>query len=139
MSNNECAVLVSKWLLTLASIGTTDPPITTDENQLLEALRRMLDETEFAVPVDPALGSAQQNHNYQQRSADGSGTDSTNLRQLAAAVVRLWAETFKGSHLFEFVDMMSSALESYAYHIENPRNRTPLAMDRMGANHQMQM
>ncbi|KAK1775390.1 hypothetical protein QBC45DRAFT_422402 [Copromyces sp. CBS 386.78] len=140
MSNNECAVLISKWLLTLASMGPTDPPITSDENQLLEALRRMLDETEFAVPIDPAIGGgAQQSHNHQQRSADGSATDPTNLRQLAAAVVRLWAETFRGSHLFEFVDMMGSALESYAYHIENPRDRTPLAMGRMGANHEMQM
>ncbi|KAK3401676.1 hypothetical protein B0T20DRAFT_402363 [Sordaria brevicollis] len=140
MSNNECAVLISKWLLTLASIGPNDPPITTDENGLLEALRRMLDETEFAVPIDPAIGGgAQQNHNHQQRSADGSTTDPTNLRQLAAAVVRLWAETFRGSHLFEFVDMMGSALESYAFHIENPRDRTPLAMGRMGANHSMQM
>lgn len=100
----------------------------------------MLDETEFAVPIDPAIGGgAQQNHNHQQRSADGSTTDPTNLRQLAAAVVRLWAETFRGSHLFEFVDMMGSGLESYAFHIENPRDRTPLAMGRMGANHPMQM
>ncbi|KAJ4419169.1 hypothetical protein N0V85_001125 [Neurospora sp. IMI 360204] len=140
MSNNECAVLISKWLLTLASIGPTDPPITTDENGLLEGLRRMLDETEFAVPIDPAIGGgAQQNHNHQQRSTDGSATDPTNLRQLAAAVIRLWAETFRGTHIFEFVDMMGSGLESYAYHIENPRDRTPLAMGRMGANHQMQM
>ncbi|KAK3492793.1 uncharacterized protein B0T23DRAFT_380501 [Neurospora hispaniola] len=140
MSNNECAVLVSKWLLTLASIGPTDPPITSEESQLLEGLRRMLDETEFAVPIDPAIGGgAQQNHNHQQRSTDGPATDPTNLRQLAAAVVRLWAETFRGTHIFEFVDMMGSGLETYAYHIENPRDRTPLAMGRMGTNHQMQM
>ncbi|EGO54164.1 hypothetical protein NEUTE1DRAFT_87299 [Neurospora tetrasperma FGSC 2508] len=140
VSNNECAVLVSKWLLTLASIGPTDPPITSEESQLLEGLRRMLDETEFAVPIDPAIGGgAQQNHNHQQRSTDGPATDPTNLRQLAAAVVRLWAETFRGTHIFEFVDMMGSGLETYAYHIENPRDRTPLAMGRMGTNHQMQM
>jgi hypothetical protein len=76
----------------------------------------MLDETEFAVPIDPSLG----------------GPDHPSLRQLAAAVIRLWAETFKGSHIFDIVKVIGTGLEGYADLLERPRDRTPLG--RMGTN-----
>ena len=47
--NFECALLLAKWLLTLASLAASDAPITYDERNLLETVRKMLDETEFAV------------------------------------------------------------------------------------------
>lgn len=81
----------------------------------------MVNETEFAVPIDPSLassGSSQQTH--------PSTTDPTRLRQLAAAVIRLWAETFKGSHIFDIIRVMAQGLEGYADLIEKPRDRTPL-------------
>jgi hypothetical protein len=54
------------------------------------------------------------------------------MRQLAAAVIRVWAETFKGSHIFEIVKIIGNGLEGYADLIEKPRDRTPLG--RMASN-----
>ncbi|KAB5566595.1 fungal-specific transcription factor domain-containing protein [Coniochaeta sp. 2T2.1] len=140
LCNLECAVVLSKWLITLASIGPNEPPATAEEKNFLEMVRRMLDETEFAVPIDPSLsgpsgGHHPQHHHHQQhRSMDmsGGGTDAIKLRQLAAAVIRLWAETFKGTHIFEIIRIMGAGLEGYADMVEKPRDRTPLG--RMAQN-----
>ena len=121
--NLECAVLLSKWLMTLASIGPTDPPVSPEEKNLLEMVRRMLDETEFAVPIDPSLSGPGSGHPSR---VDMATSDSTKLRQLAVAVVRLWAETFKGTHIFELVRIISLGLEGYADLLEKPGDRTPL-------------
>ncbi|KAK7413905.1 hypothetical protein QQX98_007246 [Neonectria punicea] len=121
LCNLECAILVSKWLLTLAAIGPNDPPVTHEEKALLEMVRRMLDETEFALPIDPSLSSA----GMEISQMEVATSDSAKLRQLASAVVRLWAETFKGSHIFDMVKVMGSSLDGYADLLEKPRDRTP--------------
>ncbi|KAI0175198.1 hypothetical protein BJ166DRAFT_165472 [Pestalotiopsis sp. NC0098] len=128
LCNLECAILLSKWLMTLASIGPNDPLPSPDERNLLEMLRRMLDETEFAVPIDPSLSGGQGHPS----SMDMAINDSVRMRQLAAAVIRVWAETFKGSHIFEIVKVIGNGLEGYADLIEKPRDRTPLG--RMAPN-----
>lgn len=128
--NLECAVLLSKWLLTLASIGPSDAPPSPDERSLLEMLRHMLDETEFAVPIDPSLSGGGPGH--PSSNMDTTINDSNKLRQLAAAVIRLWAETFKGSHIFDIVKVIGIGLEGYADLLEKPRDRTPLG--RIGPN-----
>ncbi|KAH8666366.1 hypothetical protein BX600DRAFT_412279 [Xylariales sp. PMI_506] len=122
LCNLECAILLSKWLMTLATIGPADPPFSPEERNLLEMLRRMLDETEFAVPIDPSLAGGTGHPS----SVDMAVNDSAKLRQLATAVIRLWAETFKGSHIFEIVKIIGNGLEGYADLIEKPRDRTPL-------------
>lgn len=128
MCNFECAVVLSKWLMTLASISPNEPPLSAEEKNLLDTVRRMLDETEFAVPIDPSLsGLGAQHGHHPSRSVDLSATDSTKLRQLASAVIRLWAETFKGTHIFEMIRIMAAGLEGYADLLEKPRDRTPLA------------
>jgi hypothetical protein len=109
--------------MTLASIGPTEPPVSLEERNLLEMLRRMLDETEFAVPIDPSLSGGNPGH---PSGMDMAVNDSTKLRQLAAAVIRLWAETFKGSHIFDIVKVIGNGLEGYADLLEKPRDRTPL-------------
>ncbi|KAM0527824.1 hypothetical protein ACHAP9_005010 [Verticillium nonalfalfae] len=123
MGNFECAVLLSKWLLTLSSIGPNDQPVSTDEKNFLEMIRRMLDETEFAVPIDPSLGGPAANPPSNMEALAG---DSTRLRQLAAAVIRLWAETFKGTHIFDLVRVMGSSLDGYASLVEKPNDRAPM-------------
>lgn len=128
--NLECAILLSKWLLTLASIGPTDAPPSPDERGLLEMLRHMLDETEFAVPIDPSLSGGGPGH--PSSNMDMTINDGNKLRQLAAAVIRLWAETFKGSHIFDIVKVIGTGLEGYADLLEKPRDRTPLG--RIGTN-----
>ena len=80
----------------------------------------MLDETEFAVPVDPSLSGPSPGSGQMEMAT----SDSAKLRQLACAVVRLWAETFKGAHIFEMVKVMGSSLDGYADLIEKPRERT---------------
>jgi len=136
--NLECAVLLSKWLLTLSAIGPSEPPPSAEERNLLEMVRRMLDETEFAVPIDPSLASSSSagGHHHRHSSsstrstaagaAEASATDPAKLRQLACAVIRLWAETFKGAHIFEIVRIIAAGLEGYADIMEKPRDRTPL-------------
>ncbi|KAK4230185.1 transcriptional regulator ADR1 [Podospora fimiseda] len=132
LCNLECAVLLSKWLLTLSAIGPADPPPSAEENNLFTMVRRMLDETEFAVPVnhiDPSLaGASSNNHGAHQQSQaiDLSSTSPAKLRQLACAVVRLWAATFTGEHRFEITKVMNAGLEGYGNLIEKPRDRTPL-------------
>lgn len=121
MCNIECAILVSKWLLTLAAIGPNDLPVSPEEKNLLEMVRRMLDETEFAVPIDPSLSGG----NSGPGQIEIATSDSTKLRQLASAVVRLWAETFKGTHIFDMVKVMGASLDGYADLVEKPRDRTP--------------
>jgi hypothetical protein len=81
----------------------------------------MLDETEFAVPVDPSLGGHGSAHGH----ADGVSSDGAKLRQLASAVVRLWAETFKGVHIFDIVKVMGASLDGYADLVDKPQERTP--------------
>lgn len=76
-------------------------------------MRRLLDETEFGAPFDGA-------------TVNGGPGDGMRLRQLAAAVVRLWAETFKGSHAFEVVRVMGNSLDAYGDMLEKPRERTPV-------------
>ncbi|KAI1369869.1 hypothetical protein F5Y08DRAFT_334221 [Xylaria arbuscula] len=130
LCNLECAILLSKWLLTLASICPPDAPPSPEERGLLEMLRHMLDETEFAVPIDPSLSGGGPGH--PSSSMDMTINDSNKLRQLAAAVIRLWAETFKGSHIFDIVKVIGIGLEGYADLLDKPRDRTPLG--RMGTN-----
>lgn len=81
----------------------------------------MLDETEFAVPIDPSLSGG----NSGSGQMEIATSDSTKLRQLASAVVRLWAETFKGTHIFDMVKVMGASLDGYADLVEKPRDRTP--------------
>jgi hypothetical protein len=118
--------------MTLASINPNEPPPSAEDKNLLEMVRRMLDETEFSVPIDPSLSSPVAGHGHHPSRSDVSASDGTKLRQLASAVIRLWAETFKGSHIFEIVGIMAAGLEGYADLLEKPRDRTPLG--RMATN-----
>jgi hypothetical protein len=109
---------VAKWLLTLSSINRSDPPISPEERNLLDTVQRMLDETEFAVPIDPSLSVPGMSQ------SEGLANEVTKLRRLASAVVRLWAETFKGSHIFDIVKVMGLSLDGYSDMIDKPRDRT---------------
>lgn len=101
--NLECAILLAKWLLTLSVISPSDAPVSLEEKQILDTVRRLLDETEFAVPFDAT-----------NMATDIAASDAMKLRQLAGAVVRLWAETFKGTHIFDMVKVMGGSLDIYA-------------------------
>lgn len=86
----------------------------------------MLDETEFAVPIDPSLAGPSSISGPMEMVA----SDGAKLRQLASAVVRLWAETFKGVHIFDMVKVMGASLDGHADLVDKPRERNP-SMTRM--------
>lgn len=125
--NFECAMLLAKWLLSLAAITPPEPPASPDEKSVLEMVRRLLDETEFAVPIDPSLtGPGTASGQMERATSDGA-----KLRQLASAVVRLWAETFKGTHIFDLVKVMGASLDGYADMVDKPPERS--SMGKMSA------
>ena len=64
-------------------------------------VRNMVDETELAVSFEPEDG-------------EGPVDEAMRIKQVGAAVVRLWAETFKGTHIFEIVKVIGKSLEIYA-------------------------
>lgn len=86
-------------------------------------VRTMLDETEFAVDFsipEPTLSTPGQSTTPPNPLAHFSPLDQERMkiRKLGAAVVRLWAETFKGTQIFDIVKAMGSSLEIYAELLE---------------------
>jgi hypothetical protein len=68
-------------------------------------VRNMVDETELAVSFEP-------------EEAETAVDEGLRIKQLGAAVVRLWAETFKGTHIFDIVKVIGQSLEIYADMLE---------------------
>ena len=67
--------------------------LTSDERNLLQMVRSILNETDFAVAFDGSIPAEE------------------SVKQLGTAVVRLWAETFSGSHhVFPLVRDIGAAL-----------------------------
>ncbi|KAK7716451.1 hypothetical protein SLS64_003605 [Diaporthe eres] len=111
--------LLAKWLMTMASMSPTEMQ-TAEEKSILASIRTIVDETEYAVPIDPSLAAQQPSR------MDGSLNDSQKLRQLASAVLRIWAKTFKGEHIFELVKTMGHGLEIYSNILDKPRDQPSL-------------
>lgn len=78
--------------------------LTSDERNLLQMVWSIVNETDFAIAFD------------------GGDSVEESVRQLSIAVVRLWAETFKGSHhVFPLVPVMGAALDVYVNLLEEGR------------------
>lgn len=128
--NLECAVLLAKWLITLASMSP-NLVLTTEEKTIVSSIKTIVDETEYAVPIDPSLAAVSASAEpvqpvQQQNRNDASLKDTAKLRQLASAVLRIWAKTFKGDHIFELVKTMGHALEVYSNTLDRPRDHAPM-------------
>lgn len=128
--NLECAVLLAKWLITLSSLSPTQV-LTTDEKTILSHIKTIVDETEYAVPIDPSLAAATAEPLPPLSRNDASLKDSTKLRQLASAVLRIWAKTFKGDHIFELVKTMGHGLEVYSNLLDRPRDGGGMMVGRL--------
>ncbi|EEP78438.1 predicted protein [Uncinocarpus reesii 1704] len=87
----ECAFLLSKWLEAL-SMPNPNPPISDDERRIAALVKMMLDETEFPVPADLAMGTQELN------------------QHLNAGILRVWAQIFKGSQTWAIVGVIGNAL-----------------------------
>ena len=95
----ECAFLLSKWLEAL-SLPNSTPAITNDERKIATLVKTMLDETEFAMPVDVAIDSP------------------AAMKYLSAGVLRVWAQVFRGAQTWAIVDVIGTSLNIYADMLE---------------------
>lgn len=68
-------------------MSTQDDPLTAEEKNMLDMVRSMLNETEFALLNED-------------NDRMGVNDESIKIKQIGAAVVRLWAETFRGQVFF---------------------------------------
>ena len=104
LCNLECAILLSKWLEELATTAA-EQPLTTEEQSLIGMIRSMLQES--GLPPIESTGGAHDVEDQQR-----------NIRRINTAVVRLWAEIFKGTHIFNVVDTIGASLNIHAELLE---------------------
>ncbi|KAM5344564.1 hypothetical protein ACJ41O_013099 [Fusarium nematophilum] len=102
LSNLECAFLLTHWLRALAICVESGgiEVLRLDEQKLLNMVVTLVRETELAETLDSA------------------GDHASRIRRLAASVVRLWAETFKGFQVFEIVYVVGQSLSMVADTLE---------------------
>ncbi|KAB8199454.1 hypothetical protein BDV34DRAFT_231190 [Aspergillus parasiticus] len=99
LCNLECALVLCKWLDTLA----LDPTfIHRDTRRLLGIITSVLREADLAPPGDRVgeFGAEQ-------------------LRRMGATLVRLLSEILKGAHVFEMMHVFCDSLRTYAALLEN--------------------
>lgn len=91
----ECAFLLAQWLLVISecvdAAGTG--ALRADERRLVSVVVNLVRETELG----DSLGEDNQSHAAQ-------------IRDLAGSTVCLWAQTFKGAHVFDTVQLIGSGL-----------------------------
>ncbi|KAB8222407.1 hypothetical protein BDV33DRAFT_229501 [Aspergillus novoparasiticus] len=88
----ECAVLLAKWLEEV-TVASPNPSLTEQESKLLEFVIEMVMETRHGVSREWLLA---------------------NNTRLSAIVTRLWARLFTADYIWELVNLMGRALNSYA-------------------------
>lgn len=92
----ECALLLTKWLESV-TIPMPEPPLSVEENKLLNFVMQMIAETEYAAPPEQPIG---------------------NGKHLSAAVVRLWAKLFRSDSIWQMIDVIGRSLNLYADMLE---------------------
>jgi hypothetical protein len=102
LSNLECAIFLSKWLEQLAVTALADP-LDHEELRVVKMIRSLLLETELFD--EDSLGPI-----------DTSDVRSLKqqIRHLATGIARLWADIFRGTHVFEVVSIIGESLSIYA-------------------------
>ncbi|KAG6355982.1 hypothetical protein INS49_015367 [Diaporthe citri] len=95
LCNLECAFLLAQWLLVISecveAVGVG--ALRAEERRLVSVVVSLVRETELGG----ALDEDGQNHAVQ-------------IKNLASSTVFLWAQTFKGSHVFDIVQLIGSGL-----------------------------
>ena len=105
LSNLECAIFLSKWLEMMAVTCSTTS-LEKGELMLIHMIHSLLEETDLfqdSVPTEMADKHDQ----------------SRKIRWLATGVARIWAKIFKGTHVFEVVNIIGASLAIYATSMEN--------------------
>ncbi|RHZ61325.1 uncharacterized protein CDV56_105916 [Aspergillus thermomutatus] len=91
----ECAVLLSKWLLSLAEAGN-EPTLSENESRILHWTRCIVEEAYASMDLE-----------------DGEATPSQDPRSLGYAVIKLWARLFRRNTQWPFINVMGESLEKY--------------------------
>lgn len=101
----ECAFLLSKWLMSLSFHShRSENPLTKHEQRLLLWVYRMTEETDFALRL---------NFDGSNGGVEGCFDRPEVPRQLAVAVVKMWARTFQGPSKWQIVDLIGKSLDRY--------------------------
>lgn len=117
LSGLECAVLLSKWLLSLQESGT-DVPLTDSEDRILHWVRCIVEE---AYDVVDFSGSGDDDDNHDGCCNGGSGGGGlgeeldvpTEPGSLSLAVLKIWAHFFKSNTQWPFINIIGKSLEKY--------------------------
>lgn len=98
----ECAILLSRWLGIISDVVEASgiESLREDERKLLGMIASLIRETDWADTLE------------------SKEADSYCIRRMAATVVRLWAETFQGVHIFEIVRVIGETLSIVAEILE---------------------
>jgi hypothetical protein len=114
----EYAFLLSRWLLTLP--GSGGPTAMSAREQLLFLwIKRMVDETKVTkYPSSHGIGPALEPGGRWETLQ--LVEDVARMKQLASAIVRIWARTFEGNTCWGVVDLISQSLEAYAIFLDQP-------------------
>ncbi|KAM0323527.1 hypothetical protein ACHAQA_008808 [Verticillium albo-atrum] len=98
LCNLECAFLLRHWLQAIAQAVDDNgfAELGSDELKLLNMVASLVRETDLRDTLDD-----DQDHGRR-------------IRRLAASTIQLWAETFKGFHVFEMVHVIGAGLSLVA-------------------------
>ncbi|CAG9951986.1 unnamed protein product [Clonostachys rosea f. rosea IK726] len=91
LGNLECAWFLSKWLQTVAE-AARDEPVGKEEKRILSIVTCILNDTDFGPIIRSEVNEVKR------------------VKLMAMAVLRLWALTFKGAHVFDIMGTIGNGL-----------------------------
>ncbi|KAI9045355.1 C2H2 type zinc finger domain protein [Aspergillus affinis] len=91
----ECAVLLSKWLLSLAETGH-DQSLSDNENRILHWTRCIVEEAYTSMDLE-----------------DGEALPGQDPASLGVAVIKLWARLFRKNTQWPFINTLGESLEKW--------------------------
>ncbi|KAG2414463.1 hypothetical protein HFD88_003654 [Aspergillus terreus] len=91
----ECAVLLSKWLLSLAEAGSNQA-LSDNESRILHWTRCIVEEAYSSMDLE-----------------EGESPPGLDPGSLGIAVIKLWARLFKKNTQWPFINVMGESLERY--------------------------
>lgn len=133
LSNLECAILVSKWLEMLSDT-CSHQPLDHSELVIVQTITSLVresgmfddeafgdDDASEAGPEGSRIvdGDRMGQSGFSSGPLNAAAQKKQTIKRLAGAVARLWAEIFKGLHVFELVNIIGASLTMYAESIES--------------------
>ncbi|KAH7386663.1 hypothetical protein DE146DRAFT_620501 [Phaeosphaeria sp. MPI-PUGE-AT-0046c] len=104
--NLECACFLSKWMLALSDALSNGIELSSSEQYLLQVIMSIL------IEADAGSDSGTQ------KALSVTEISGANVRRMAVASVRIWAQIFCGANIFDIVDPIGKSLLLYASLLE---------------------